>query len=71
MLLLKTDSSPTVTLYPLRLDGYRTIVFKSGGTVHLRSRNDKDFAIQYPVGSERPDQPAGRDSDRRRGRGLR
>ena len=50
MLLLKTDSSPTVTLYPLRLDGYRTLAFKRGGTVHLRSRNDKDFAIRYPAG---------------------
>jgi len=31
-----------------KLDGYRAIVFKSGGRVHLRSRNDKDFAGKYP-----------------------
>mgnify|MGYP003577523651 CR=1 FL=1 len=26
----------------------RAIAFKSGGTGHLRSRNDKDFAVRYP-----------------------
>jgi bifunctional non-homologous end joining protein LigD len=31
----------------LKLDGYRAIAFKSGGKVHLRSRNDNDFAVRY------------------------
>jgi len=34
--------------YQLKLDGYRAIAFKSGGKLHLRSRNDKDFAVRYP-----------------------
>jgi ATP-dependent DNA ligase len=34
--------------YELKLDGYRAIAFKSAGTVHLRSRNDKDFNGSYP-----------------------
>jgi bifunctional non-homologous end joining protein LigD len=32
----------------LKLDGYRAVAFKSGGKVHLRSRNDKDFIGRYP-----------------------
>ena len=35
-------------LYELKLDGYRAIAFKRDGTVHLRSRNDNDFASRYP-----------------------
>jgi bifunctional non-homologous end joining protein LigD len=31
------------------LDGFRAIGFKSGGTIHLRSRNDNDFSAQYPA----------------------
>jgi ATP-dependent DNA ligase len=31
------------------LDGYRAIAFKSGGVLHLRSRNNKDFSRSYPV----------------------
>jgi ATP-dependent DNA ligase len=34
--------------YELKLDGYRAIGVKTGGTVRLRSRNDKDFAQKYP-----------------------
>ena len=34
--------------YELKLDGYRTIAFKNGGKLHLRSRNDKDFSGRYP-----------------------
>jgi bifunctional non-homologous end joining protein LigD len=34
--------------YELRLDGFRAVGFKSGGRVHLRSRNNKDFNRKYP-----------------------
>jgi ATP-dependent DNA ligase len=36
MLLLRTDALP-----------YRAIAFKTGGKIHLRSRNDNDFSIRY------------------------
>ena len=51
MLLLRTDKLPEGDrwFYQLKLDGYRAIAFKSGGTVHLRSRNDHDFARRYPA----------------------
>jgi DNA ligase D-like protein (predicted ligase) len=51
MLLLKTDALPNDAAlwdYQLKLDGYRAIAYKSGGKPHLRSRNDKDFALRYP-----------------------
>jgi bifunctional non-homologous end joining protein LigD len=50
MLLVRTDSLPEGEqwLYELKLDGYRSIAFKAGGAVHLRSRNDNDFAVRYP-----------------------
>jgi ATP-dependent DNA ligase len=46
MLLLRTDALPEGERweYQLKFDGYRAIAFKSKGTVHLRSRNDKDSA---------------------------
>ena len=31
-----------------KIDGYRAIAFKTGGKLHLRSRNDNDFAVRYP-----------------------
>src|SRR5262245_64837226 len=52
MLLLSADALPddqSRWLYELKLDGYRAVAFKSGGTVHLRSRNDNDFARRYPT----------------------
>jgi DNA ligase D-like protein (predicted ligase) len=51
MLLLKTERLPSEArwLYQLKLDGYRAIAFKTGGKVHLRSRNDKDFSARYPL----------------------
>lgn len=50
MLLLRTNRLPEGTgwTYEVKLDGYRAIAFKSGGRVHLRSRNDKDFGGKYP-----------------------
>ncbi len=49
MLLLNSDRLPEGAdwQYELKLDGYRAIAFKSGGTVRLRSRNDKDFGGRY------------------------
>ena len=35
-------------LYELKLDGYRAFAIKSGGRIHLRSRNDNDFNGRYP-----------------------
>jgi bifunctional non-homologous end joining protein LigD len=51
MLLLATSSLPAGHdwEYELKLDGYRAIGFKSNGRVHLRSRNNKDFALRYPT----------------------
>src|ERR1043165_8555116 len=51
MLLLRTDKLPEGDdwQYELKLDGYRAIAFKSGGEVHLRSRNDNDFDKRYPA----------------------
>jgi DNA ligase D-like protein (predicted ligase) len=50
MLLLRSDTlpdDPARWSYQLKLDGYRAIAFKSGGKVHLRSRNDNDFSVRY------------------------
>ena len=50
MLLLRTDRLPEGTdwLYEVKLDGYRAIAFKTDRKIHLRSRNDNDFALRYP-----------------------
>jgi bifunctional non-homologous end joining protein LigD len=34
--------------YELKLDGFRAVAFKTGGRVHLRSRNNTDFNRKYP-----------------------
>ncbi|MCU1325001.1 MAG: dependent ligase [Bryobacterales bacterium] len=49
MLLLRKTELPEGEgwLHELKLDGYRAVAFKTGGEVHLRSRNDKDFALRY------------------------
>src|SRR6476469_2612706 len=51
MLLLKTDSLPDGEgwVHELKVDGYRAIAFKTGGTLHLRSRNNNDFGLRYPA----------------------
>jgi DNA ligase D-like protein (predicted ligase) len=50
MLLLRTEKLPEGPdwLHELKFDGYRALAFKSGGKVHLRSRNDNDFSLRYP-----------------------
>src|SRR4051794_16141366 len=50
MLLLRTDAlpdDPERLLYQLKFDGYRAIAFKTGRTLHLRSRNNNDFSVRY------------------------
>jgi bifunctional non-homologous end joining protein LigD len=52
MLLLRADTlsdDPGQWVYQLKFDGYRAIAFKTGGRVHLRSRNDHDFTRRYPA----------------------
>src|SRR3954463_13916699 len=51
MLLLRTEKLPQGGgwSYELKLDGFRAVAFKTGGKVHLRSRNDKDFGDKYPA----------------------
>ena len=49
MLVLRKDKLPEGPqwLYELKLDGFRSIAFKSAGKVYLRSRNDNDFSTRY------------------------
>jgi ATP-dependent DNA ligase len=51
MLLLPSHNLPGGTgwIFELKLDGYRAVAYKTGGKVHLRSRNDKDFNAKYPA----------------------
>jgi ATP-dependent DNA ligase len=51
MLLLPAAELPEgpAWTYELKLDCYRAIAIKTGGTVRLRSRNDKDFNGKYPA----------------------
>jgi DNA ligase D-like protein (predicted ligase) len=50
MLLLRTEKLPEGPDWQveLKLDGYRSLAIKSGGKIHLRSRNDNDFNARYP-----------------------
>ena len=50
MLLVRTSKLPEGNLwqYEIKWDGYRAVAFKTNGKVHLRSRNDNDFAVRYP-----------------------
>jgi ATP-dependent DNA ligase len=49
MLLQKVETLPEGPQwqYELKLDGYRALAFRSGGALHLRSRNDHDFSQRY------------------------
>jgi bifunctional non-homologous end joining protein LigD len=49
MLLVPSETLPEGAdwVYELKLDGYRPLGFKSNGTAHLRSRNNKSFDRQY------------------------
>jgi bifunctional non-homologous end joining protein LigD len=50
MLLLRTEKLPDDLerwSYQIKLDGYRAVAFKTGGRIHLRSRNDNDFTHRY------------------------
>ena len=49
MLLEASPSLPAGWLYEIKLDGYRALAGKVGGTVYLRSRNDNDFTTKYPT----------------------
>jgi ATP-dependent DNA ligase len=51
MLLLpaETLSEGATWTCELKLDGYRAIAIKTGGSVRLRSRNDNDFNGKYPT----------------------
>jgi DNA ligase D-like protein (predicted ligase) len=50
MLLVRTEKLPEGAewIHELKLDGYRSLAIKTGGKVHLRSRNDNDFNGRYP-----------------------
>src|SRR5580693_5994670 len=50
MLLLRAEKLPDGSewLKELKLDGYRALAIKTGGKVHLRSRNNNDFNARYP-----------------------
>jgi ATP-dependent DNA ligase len=56
MFLLRTEKLPQggLWVYEPKLDGFRAEAIKSVGSVHLRSRNDKDFNAKYPAIVEAP-----------------
>ena len=66
MLLLRTDALPgdgERWQYKLKVDGYRAIAFKTGGKLHLRSRNNNDFHEAVSGRSPRTGKAPERDGD--------
>lgn len=51
MLLLRSETLPEGLDWSieLKLDGFRALAIKSGGKIHLRSRNNNDFNSRYPT----------------------
>ena len=49
LLLHRMADDPSRYQYEIKWDGFRAIALKTGGFVHLRSRNDKDFNGKYPA----------------------
>jgi len=51
MLLLRTAELPAGEewLHEIKYDGYRVLAIKSGGVIHIRSRNDTDFSARFPA----------------------
>ena len=45
--MLQQSDDPALRRCALKLDGYRTVALKTGGEVHLRSRNSKAFDARY------------------------
>jgi bifunctional non-homologous end joining protein LigD len=48
MLLLGATKLPEGWLTEIKLDGFRALAWRLGGTVSLRSRNDNDFTKKFP-----------------------
>ena len=46
MLLVRTETLPEGDAWLYELDGFRAEAIKTGGQVHLRSRNGKDFSAK-------------------------
>jgi bifunctional non-homologous end joining protein LigD len=46
--LLVETPEPGEWLYEIKFDGFRAVAFKHGESVHLLSRNEKDFAERFP-----------------------
>lgn len=44
----RSAGRPRAVAVQLKVDGYRAIAFKTGGKLHLRSRNNYDFTKRYP-----------------------
>ena len=72
MLLLKTEKRPDDPrwLYQLKLDGYRTIGFKTGGKLHCVFSKRQGFRGTVSRRHEGPNEAPRRNGDRRGGGGF-